>query len=154
MFYHVIIAWGMAKSTASKQMKSLMICREKGEEKVLCTPLKHKLIKHFSFNHHESWSQQSSDTHTQDRSVAIKLQQQMKPYRKDFEEPFAVLLIYRKHNYICIHGVLTTWFTIGHNNYFVGAMPKFSHLQLHGSQVQFDPHLQPFSAPEFISDLS
>ncbi|KAJ6884899.1 hypothetical protein NC652_031791 [Populus alba x Populus x berolinensis] len=43
----------MAKSTASKQMKSLMICWEKGEEKV-CTPLKHKLIKHFSSNHHGS----------------------------------------------------------------------------------------------------
>ena len=29
-----------------------------------------------------------------------------------------------------------------------------SHLQLQGSQVQLDPHLQPFSAPTPISDPS
>ena len=29
-----------------------------------------------------------------------------------------------------------------------------THLQVHGSQVQFDPHLHPFSAPIPISDAS
>jgi hypothetical protein len=58
------------------------------------------------------------------------------------------------------HSILFFSFTDKHQRppmlRFIGtSLHLFAHLQLHGSQLQFDPHLQPpLSAPKLISDPS